>query len=405
MSRNWNEINMVDACEILTCGVASTPKYVDEKNGIPFLSAQNVKNGEIILDKYNYISQEYHEHLTKKNKPKKGDILYSRVGAKYGEAAVIEHDFEFSVYVSVTLIRPKPDLFDNYYFKYYLNSPRIKDLAKKSIQSSGVPNLNVNVVREFPIPIPSLLEQKQIVEILDKAFESIEQAKANIEKNIENTKELFQSRLNEIFSQKGEGWEEKTLKEVCTKITDGTHQTPKYFDSGYTFLSSGNVTSGIINWDKIKYIDEKQHLEMQKRVSPQLNDILLAKNGTTGVAAIVDRDIEFDIYVSLALLRASDKLEAKYLLHFVNSPIAKKQFNKRLKGSGVPNLHLQEIREVIVPYPISKKEQLKISNYIELLSMRTKQLEKHYKQKLKNLEELKRSILQKAFSGELLNDS
>ena len=81
------------------------------------------------------------------------------------------------------------------------------------------------------------------------------------------------------------------------------------------------------------------------------------------------------------------------------------QFNKRLKGSGVPNLHLQEIREVIVPYPISKKEQLKISNYIELLSMRTKQLEKHYKQKLKNLEELKRSILQKAFSGELLNDS
>ena len=175
--------------------------------------------------------------------------------------------------------------------------------------------------------------------------------------------------------------------------------------SGYTFLSSGNVTSGIINWDKIKYIDEKQHLEMQKRVSPQLNDILLAKNGTTGVAAIVDRDIEFDIYVSLALLRASDKLEAKYLLHFVNSPIAKKQFNKRLKGSGVPNLHLQEIREVIVPYPISKKEQLKISNYIELLSMRTKQLEKHYKQKLKNLEELKRSILQKAFSGELLNDS
>ena len=255
------------------------------------------------------------------------------------------------------------------------------------------------------LPLFNLDIQKQIVEILDKAFESIEQAKANIEKNIENTKELFQSRLNEIFSQKGEGWEEKTLKEVCTKITDGTHQTPKYFDSGYTFLSSGNVTSGIINWDKIKYIDEKQHLEMQKRVSPQLNDILLAKNGTTGVAAIVDRDIEFDIYVSLALLRASDKLEAKYLLHFVNSPIAKKQFNKRLKGSGVPNLHLQEIREVIVPYPISKKEQLKISNYIELLSMRTKQLEKHYKQKIKNLEELKKSILQKAFSGELLNDS
>ena len=299
-------------------------------------------------------------------------------------------------------IRVKENL-DKEYLFYFLIYHENQIIGNKGAVFNSI---NKNQIENLKIPLPkNIEEQKQIVEILDKAFESIEQAKANIEKNIENTKELFQSRLNEIFSQKGDGWEEKTLKEVCTKITDGTHQTPKYFDSGYTFLSSGNVTSGIINWDKIKYIDEKQHLEMQKRVSPQLNDILLAKNGTTGVAAIVDRDIEFDIYVSLALLRASDKLEAKYLLHFVNSPIAKKQFNKRLKGSGVPNLHLQEIREVIVPYPISKKEQLKISNYIELLSMRTKQLEKHYKQKLKNLEELKRSILQKAFSGELLNDS
>lgn len=194
----------------------------------------------------------------------------------------------------------------------------------------------------------------------------------------------------------------KKLKDVCIKITDGTHQTPKYFDSGYIFLSSKNVTSGVINWENIKYIDEEQHHQMQKRVSPQLDDILLAKNGTTGVAAIVDRAVEFDIYVSLALLRASEELEAKYLLHFVNSPTAKTQFNQRLKGVGVPNLHLVEIREIIIKYPIDKNEQKNIIDYIDTLIEKKNSLLKNYQLKLNNLEELKKSILQKAFSGELV---
>lgn len=153
------------------------------------------------------------------------------------------------------------------------------------------------------------------------------------------------------------GWQIKKLIEVCEKITDGTHQTPTYFDQGVLFLSSRNVTSGTIDWENVKYIDQKQHVEMQRRVSPQLNDVLLAKNGTTGVAALVDRDVPFDIYVSLALLRPLNTILPKFLLHFINSPIAKRQFTKRLKGVGVPNLHLEEIREVEVPVPPLEEQQ------------------------------------------------
>ncbi len=141
------------------------------------------------------------------------------------------------------------------------------------------------------------------------------------------------------------GWEIKKLKEVCAKITDGTHQTPKYSDEGYIFLSSRNVTSGKIDWDNIKFIDEKQHIEMHKRVAPKVGDILLAKNGTTGVAAMVDRDVVFDIYVSLAHLSPLKSISHFYLLHFINSPLAKDQFNKRLKGAGVPNLHLGTVNK------------------------------------------------------------
>ncbi len=199
---DWSETKMVDLCDILTCGVASTPKYVDESIGIPFLSAQNVRNGKVVLHKYRYISKKLHEHLTKKNKPSKGDILYSRVGAKFGEAAVVEHDFEFSVYVSLTLIRPKAEKLYNYYLKHLLNSPSIKSLAKSSITSSGVPNLNVKSVRDFPIRYPNLSEQIRLVGTIDGLSEHIQSLMSNYREELKNLEELKKSILEKAF--KGE---------------------------------------------------------------------------------------------------------------------------------------------------------------------------------------------------------
>ena len=100
-----------------------------------------------------------------------------------------------------------------------------------------------------------------------------------------------------------DGWAWARLQSICEPITDGTHKTPVYSDSGYIFLSSKNVTSGKIDWDNVMYIPEELHEELYSRLQPKKNDILLAKNGTTGVSAIVDRDCIFDIYVSLALIR------------------------------------------------------------------------------------------------------
>ncbi|MFM7856766.1 MAG: restriction endonuclease subunit S [Flammeovirgaceae bacterium] len=196
-----------------------------------------------------------------------------------------------------------------------------------------------------------------------------------------------------------QGWEHKKLKDVCEKITDGTHQTPKYFESGYIFLSSKNVTSGKIDWDNIKYIDEVQHLEMQKRVSPKMGDILLAKNGTTGVAAIVDKDVEFDIYVSLAWLRSKGEVLPEFLLHFINSPNAKSQFNRRLKGIGVPNLHLEEIREVDISYPKSLPEQQRIVYILDEAFSAIAKAKANAEQNLKNAKELFESYLQGVFEN------
>ena len=151
------------------------------------------------------------------------------------------------------------------------------------------------------------------------------------------------------------------------------------------------------NREDVKFIDEDQHQLMHKRVAPQIGDILLAKNGTTGVAAMVERDVVFDIYVSLALLRSKGNVTPEYLLTFVNSPIAKEQFDKRLIGMGVPNLHLGEIKQVVITYPKDKGEQVKITQRIEELDNLIISLQANYTKISQECDALKQAILRQVF--------
>lgn len=331
----------------------------------------------------------------------KGDIVMVMSDVPNGKALakcfIIDKDDTYSLNQRICCIRSKQ--FDTKYLYYQLNRHE-HFLAFNNGENQT--NLRKDDILACPLIKPSIEEQKRMVGELDEVFISLEKAKENISINLENAKSIYQSELSRVFTEKGENWDTKLLKEVCEKITDGTHQTPKYFEEGFIFLSSKNVTSGFIDWDNVKYIDEKQHLEMQKRVSPKKGDILLAKNGTTGVAAMVDRDVVFDIYVSLAWLRSKGDVLPEFLLVFVNSPVAKKQFNHRLKGIGVPNLHLEEIREVEISYPKSKEAQMELVKFFNSLLAKTKSLEEKYIHKLEKVEELKSGILKRAFENELI---
>ena len=157
---------------------------------------------------------------------------------------------------------------------------------------------------------------------------------------------------DEIPFELPEGWAWTRLQSICSLLTDGTHKTPTYSEEGYIFLSSKNVTSGVIDWNNIMYIPESLHQDLYKRLAPQRNDILLAKNGTTGIAAIVDRDVIFDIYVSLALIRITDNIiDPVYILNSFGSTYVQNYFAGSLKGIGVPNLHLEQIRNTLLPIP------------------------------------------------------
>ena len=214
-------------------------------------------------------------------------------------------------------------------------------------------------LNRMKVEMPSYLEQHRRAEILS----GIEQIKSKYEKSLKDLDCLVKSRFVEMFGtvfHNKYNYDIVTIQDVCAQIKDGTHQTPEYTndsDNGVWFMSSKDVTSGKIDWNHLKLIPQYLHEELYARVAPQKGDLLLAKNGTTGVAAIVDREAIFDIYVSLALLRPIG-INSTYLWAAVNSQETKAQFDASLKGIGVPNLHLKEIKKAKIIRPPSEKQEV-----------------------------------------------
>lgn len=301
-------------------------------------------------------------------------------------------------------------------FLRLLESDICQNQMKESTISTTQPKLALFRIEDIMIPLPPLTEQQRIFVRIESLFTKLDEAKEKVQEVVDNFETRKAAILHKAFA--GEltiqwreehgveknSWEEKNLQSVCSmKITDGTHKTPTYCEEteGFPFISAKDVTSGKICWDNIKYIIPELHEELYARLSPQIDDILLAKNGTTGVAAIVDVEKVFDLYVTLAVLRPDKKaIRPRYLLNIVNSPICKNQFDEHLTGIGVPNLHLRDIKEVIISVP-SLEEQDVIIQLVDSLLTNEEQAKEAAEAVLDKIDLVKKSILARAFRGEL----
>lgn len=165
-------------------------------------------------------------------------------------------------------------------------------------------------------------------------------------------------------------WEWVRLEGICTLITDGTHLTPNYIDSGIPFLSVKNLSSGNINFSDTKFISPNEHKELTKRCKPELNDILLTKIGTTGIAVRVNTDKEFSIFVSVALIKfVNTKTNPQFLEMLINSPLVKKYSKDGTEGVGNKNLVLRKIREYLIPIPPLAEQKRIVAKIEELMAL------------------------------------
>lgn len=298
-------------------------------------------------------------------------------------------DFDFVLGADgVKILKPK-DKIDSKYFYYFLQNIDLGSLGYAR---------HYRLLKEINVAYPkSLPEQQRIVSILDKAFAAIAKAKANAEQNLQNAKELFESYLQGVF-ENGD-WETKKLNEI-TEVKDGTHDSPKYIKEGIPFVTQKNIKPDGLSFDDTKFITDTDHEKFYKRSNVTYGDILISMIGANrGMAAIVDDKRVFSIK-NVGLIKSSDKINMNYLLYFLKSSIAMKYVLYMSNGGAQEFVGLTALRSFPIPLPPLKQQQT-IVRQLDALRAETQKLEAVYQKKIDDLEELKKSILQKAFSGQL----
>ena len=279
-------------------------------------------------------------------------------------------------------------------------------------------NISGDLVKKVNVSYPiSIKEQQRIVSILDTAFEAIEKAKANAEQNLKNSKELFESYLQNIFSSKGsalslskgEGWEERSIQEI-TKVINGYAFASKDFNSTNTIKSIKITNVGVKEFveETENYLPEKFR-ESLKDVQVREGNIVIALTRTiisSGLkVAIVPKSYDNALVNQrVAALVPNEKIiNQRYLYYFLTTDGVAKYVLTHVNTLMQPNLSINDLKNLSVPYP-SLNHQSEIVKKLDTLSAETKRLEAIYQQKLIDLEELKKSLLEKAFKGELKTD-
>ena len=354
-------------------------------------------NGELISTEKKYLkhSKEAEGFLIRDN-----DLLMARTGATFAKVLLYE-DFEPSVFASY-LIRIKfKEKIENKLYWYFTKTKSYWEQANSLASGAAQPHFNGAAVKQVIFSYPkSLPEQQRIVAILDEAFAAIAKAKANAEQNLKNARELFENYLQGVFEKKGEGWEEKTLGEVLVK-TETTDPTKKPNDE-FIYLDVSSVNKETKEIENATVLLGKDAPSRARKLV-RTNDVIFATVRPTHsrVALITEEYHEQVCSTGYFVLRAKEFLSNNLVFYFLLTYSFNKQMEKLQKGASYPAVTDSEVKGIYISFPKSIKEQQTIVQKLDALSAETKKLEALYQQKIVDLEELKKSILHKAFNGEL----
>ena len=257
-----------------------------------------------------------------------------------------------------------------------------------------MPYIKVGMLTDFLVPIPPLPEQQRIVGILDEAFDGIATAKANAEQNLQNARALFESHLQSIFTQRGEGWVVKSLGEIgkvsmCKRIfkeqTTATGDIP-FYKIGTFGKEADSFIPGQI------YSDYRE-----KYPFPKKGDVLISASGTIGRRVIYDGEPAYFQDSNIVWIDNDEKqLLNHYLYHFYGAC----EWNST-RGATISRLYNDNLKRIEIALPKSLLEQQSIATKLDTLYEETQRLASLYQRKLAALDELKKSLLHQAFSGEL----
>ena len=277
---------------------------------------------------------------------------------------------------------------DGYFFFLFFSSHFYSRIMQMTAKSS-VDSVRREMIARMPIPLPpTKAEQEAIAEVLTDADALIE----SLEQLIVKKRHLKQGATQELFRAK-DGWVEKRLGEVA-EIRDGTHQTPKYVDSGIPFFSVEHVTSG--DFTNTKFISESEHRFLTKSFKIEKGDILMTRIGSIGDCKLIDWHVDASFYVSLALMKIRKGYSAAFICHYSRSASFKKEVELNSLQSAIPRkINLGPISDIKIKLPVSLDEQTSIAAIASDMDAEIKALET----KLAKARQLKQGMMQELLTG------
>ncbi len=382
MKQGWEINDLGEVVEVLDNLRKPITKKDRVEGGYPYYGATGV-----LSYVHNYI---FSEKL----------VLIGEDGAKWmsGDNTSFIAEGKYWVNNHAHVIRPIRNIILDEWIVYFLN---FSDLTP-FITGMTVPKLNQEKMRSIRIPLPPLPEQQRIVAILDEAFASIAKAKANAEQNLKNAKELFESYMQNSFKNKIQGSKSEALDSLCELIIDCEHKTAPIQESGYPSIRTPNIGKGELILENVNRVSHETYLAWTRRAIPIAGDLILAREAPAGNIAIIPENLQVCLGQRTVLIRPKkDKFISKYLAYLILSKDVQEKLLSHSTGATVAHVNMKDIRAFKIYNLAPLNEQQAIVLKLDALSAETKRLEVGYQQKLINLEELKKSVLQKAFSGEL----
>lgn len=376
------------------------------ESGPLFLSVHSLNYGDFVdfRDAFHISEERYLE--SPEIMLQENDILICKDGAGIGKVGIVRSlPDKATINSSLLLIRSGNNVVPKFLY-HCLCSPYFQSIVSSRLNGATTPHLYQRDITEFPVTLPPLSEQQRIVAILDEAFDKIATARANTEKNLQNARALFDSHLQSVFTQRGKGWKETTLGSEVELLVGFAFKSAQYTDSeeSIRLLRGDNIVQGYLRWDDAKKWPAND-LEDYERYQLRSGDVVLAmdrpwvKAGLKRAMLTAD-DLPCLLVQRTACLRSRGNLDNRFLMHIIGSDDFTRHILGVQTGIGVPHISGQQIKEFRVFLP-SLAEQRKIAVRLDTLRIEAERLESLYERKLTALDELKKSLLHKAFSGEL----
>lgn len=370
-----------DIGQIIT---GNTPKTADIENyfskDIAFIKPSDIQEDRLtMLSGAEFYISEHAREKARILAP--GCILVTCIGL-VGKVAI--NDIECAFNQQINAIVPDTKRCDTKYIAYAIQSQqhRLQDIANAAV----VPILNKTQFSDIEISLPPLEEQRRIAATLNKVSDLIAKRRAQLDK----LDLLVKARFVEMF---GAEEERKTLSDICSIITDGTHQPPKFVTEGIPFLFVSNVVSNVITYETEKYISQETYNELIKRTPIEPGDILLSTVGSYGHPAIVKDKKKFLFQRHIAYLKPNHEMVySEYLHSALLSCDVQRQIEEKVKGVAQKTLNLSEIKKISLPIP-PMNTQRKFCKFVEQVNG-GKSIIEH---SLDKLEILEKALMQQYF--------